>query len=186
MTSEPPRERQTARVVLLDPEGRILLMKGRLPDQPQGPWFWYTVGGGVDPGETLTQAAAREVVEETGLGDVVLGAVVWRDEVILRDVEGEERLFRQNYILARTAGGAPSNAGWLPYEHQLTEDIRWWTMAELRASTETFYPIGLARLLADLLAGHIAPQPLLVATPDGPVTPTPRPPSAAASHPFDL
>ena len=168
------RERLTARVLLLDPDGRILLMKGRLPGRPDGPAFWYSIGGGVEEGETLQQAAAREIVEETGLTDAVLGPIVWRDEVILHDVDGEQRLFRQYYVVARTAGGAPSREGWLPHEHRLTDDMRWWTLGELQLTADTVYPIGMAVLLADVLAGRIAAEPLLVATPDGPLEPPPR------------
>ena len=168
------RERLTARVLLLDPDGRILLMKGRLPGRPDGPAFWYSIGGGVEDGETLAQAAAREIVEETGLTDAVLGPIVWRDEVILHDVDGEQRLFRQYYVVARTAGGAPSREGWLPHEHRLTDDMRWWTLGELQLTADTVYPIGMAVLLADVLAGRIAAEPLLVATPDGPLEPPPR------------
>src|ERR1700761_7302841 len=119
------RERLTARVLLLDPDGRILLMKGRLPGRPDGPAFWYAIGGGVEDGETGPQAAAREIVEETGLIDAVLGPVVWRDEVVLRDIEHEKRLFKQFYIVAHTAGGETSREGWLPHELQLTDDMRW-------------------------------------------------------------
>jgi 8-oxo-dGTP pyrophosphatase MutT (NUDIX family) len=161
------RERQTARVVLLDPDDRILLLKGRLPSAPEGPSFWYTVGGGIEAGESLMEAAAREVAEETGLADAVLGPVLWRDEVALHDIEGELRLFRQHYILARTAGGPLSRAGWLPYEHALADDLRWWTLAELRLTDDTVYPEGLADLLADVLAGRIPPEPVLLARPAG-------------------
>ena len=182
--SEAFRERLTARVVLLDPEGRILLMKGRLPGRPDGPSFWYTVGGGVEAGETLAEAAAREVAEETGLAVVVLGETAWRDEVILRDIDGEKRLFRQYYVVARTAGGAVTDAGWLPHERRLTDDMRWWDLGELRFTDDVVYPIGLADLLADLLAGHVAPEPLLVCTIDGPIVPPPRPPSAVEAHPI--
>lgn len=168
------RERLTARVLLLDPADRILLMKGRLPEHPDGPAFWYSVGGGVEEGETLLQAAAREVVEETGLADAVLGPTVWRDEVILRDIDGEERLFRQFYIVARTAGGDPSRDGWQAHEHRLTDDMRWWTLSDLQLTEDRVFPSGMALLLDDVLAGRLAAEPLLICTPDGPVDPLPR------------
>ena len=38
------RERLTARVLLLDDEDRILLMKGRLPSQPDAPGAWSGIG----------------------------------------------------------------------------------------------------------------------------------------------
>ena len=169
------RERPTARVVLLDGEDRLLLMRGRLPDAPEGPDFWFTVGGGLEPGETLEEGALREAREETGLTDLVLGPVVWRDETILRDATLIPHRFRQRYIVARTAGGELSRAGWQALEHRLIDELRWWTLEELRATTDTVYPIGLAELLADVLAGRIAVEPLLIATPEGPVRPIPRP-----------
>jgi len=168
------RERLTARIVLLDSEDRLLLMRGRLPDAPYGPDFWFTVGGGLEPGESLQAAALREAYEETGLTDLVLGPVVWLDETILRDGDLEPRHFRQRYILARTSGGALSRAGWQALEHQLVDEMRWWTLDELRTTSDTVYPIGLAELLADVLAGRIAPEPLVIRTLEGPVRPVPR------------
>lgn len=170
------RVRHTARVLLLDPADRVLLMRAR--PTPQSPAYWFTVGGEIEPGETLLAAAAREIVEETGFTDAELGAVPWRDEFVLRIGAdgGEDTQFKQHYVIAHTNGGAPSKAGWLAHEHALTEELRWWTLAEIVEAAEVIYPLGFAELLADVLAGRIAAEPLLIHTLEGPVRPLPRPP----------
>jgi 8-oxo-dGTP pyrophosphatase MutT (NUDIX family) len=61
---------------LLDPEDRVLLIHARDPDAPEHQW-WELPGGGVDPGETLTDTAIREVAEETGLVLKALGPYLW-------------------------------------------------------------------------------------------------------------
>jgi 8-oxo-dGTP pyrophosphatase MutT (NUDIX family) len=150
--TEPLRERLTARVLLLDPADRILLMKGRLPSDPGAPGAWFTIGGGVEPGETLMEAAAREIVEETGLVDAVLGEVVWRGEQILRDRKQRPVRFLENFILARCAGGEPSRAGWQALEREFVDDIRWWSLSDLAATTEPVFPRDLVARLTGLLA----------------------------------
>jgi 8-oxo-dGTP pyrophosphatase MutT (NUDIX family) len=58
--------RDTARVLPVSPEGRVLLLHGWDPARPGDP-FWFTIGGAAEPGETLRQAAARELREEAGI-----------------------------------------------------------------------------------------------------------------------
>ena len=169
-------ERFTARVLLLDPDGRILLVRGRLPSDPGGPAFWFTVGGGLEPGESVRQAAAREIVEETGLVDAELGPVVWYGEAMLRDRDQKPMHFKEHFIVAYTRGGALSRAGWQPHEHELTDEMRWWTLQELQLTDATVYPIGLAELLPDVLAGRFAPEPLFICDLEGPIRPPPKAP----------
>jgi 8-oxo-dGTP diphosphatase len=169
------RERRTARVLLLDPQNRILLMRGRLPGDPQAPHVWFTVGGGVEPGEGVLEAAAREIVEETGLADAQLGPVVWTGEAMLHDRKRRPVHFRESFVVAWTKGGDLSREGWQALEREFVDEVRWWTLAELRATAETVYPEGLAELLPDVLGGHFAPDPLVIRTLAGPVRPIPRP-----------
>jgi 8-oxo-dGTP pyrophosphatase MutT (NUDIX family) len=58
--------RNTARVLPVDSEGRVLLLHGWDPRRPDEP-FWFTIGGAVEEGETMPEAAARELREEAGI-----------------------------------------------------------------------------------------------------------------------
>lgn len=44
----------------------MLLLHGWDPHFPDTP-FWFTIGGAAEPGETLPEAAARELLEEVGI-----------------------------------------------------------------------------------------------------------------------
>src|SRR3954469_5568014 len=69
-------------VVLVD--GKVVLVK-RAHEPLQGEW--NLPGGGVELGETLAQACAREVLEETGL-IVEVGPVIEVFDRIMLDDEG--------------------------------------------------------------------------------------------------
>lgn len=152
--------RLTARVLLFDPEGRLLLMKGRLPGLPP-PGAWFTVGGGAEPGEGVLEAAAREIREETGFEDFELGPVVWRREGELALAKGPVWM-DEHYVLARCPGGDPARHGWQADEHALIDDIRWWTHDELLATGERLFPPGLPDLLHDIVAGRLPAEPLTI------------------------
>jgi 8-oxo-dGTP pyrophosphatase MutT (NUDIX family) len=84
--------RNTARVLPVDPEGRVLLLHGWDPLRPHDP-FWFSIGGAVEHGETLREAAARELHEEAGiiLDPEQLGVAV-RDAAV--SFAGQEALER--------------------------------------------------------------------------------------------
>jgi 8-oxo-dGTP pyrophosphatase MutT (NUDIX family) len=152
------RERRTARVLLLDPENRILLLKGRLPSDPGAPAMWFTVGGGVEPDETLEAAARREILEETGFRVAEIGEVLWRTEELFKDRKGRPILIKAAFMTARCAGGEPSRQGWDALEREFVDDIRWWTLADLISTSEPVYPPDLAKKLTSVLKGSCEVQ----------------------------
>lgn len=63
MSADP--ERQAVKLLIFDPQDRLLLLRAADPASER--WGWYPVGGGIEPGEGVEQAAQREAAEETGL-----------------------------------------------------------------------------------------------------------------------
>ena len=158
------RERLTARVLLFDPEGRLLLMQGRASPGDGKPRRWFPVGGGADPGEGVMQAAAREALEETGIQDIRLGPAVWRRLGVGRLYDGEVVTFNEHYVVGFCGGGDISRAAWEAHEHDLVDDIRWWSLDEMLTTTEILLPEGLTDLLPDILAGRYPDEPIELPT----------------------
>ncbi|GAA2664031.1 NUDIX hydrolase [Streptomyces vastus] len=141
--------RRVARVVLLDPRDRILLLHGHEPGDPSDNW-WFTPGGGVEGEETREEAALRELAEETGITDVELGPVLWRRTCSF-PFAGRRWDQDEWYYLARTSQTATEALGLTELERRSVAGARWWTCQELLQAHETVYPTRLAGLLRRLL-----------------------------------
>lgn len=159
--------RTTARVVVLDPGGRVLLLGARLPGPALPPGevlFWYTPGGGVEDGETLRGAAVRELAEEIGLrtDPASLEGPVW-----LRRHVGSfgEQLYdtRETYFVLRDVVHEVVPGALTELELLADEPHRWWTPGELVAGGVDLVPGDLAALLAELAAGRWTGPPRVVA-----------------------
>jgi 8-oxo-dGTP pyrophosphatase MutT (NUDIX family) len=161
--------RTSARVVLLDETGAVLLLCGSDPAlaERHAPKWWFTVGGEVQQGERLAEAAARELAEETGLRVAPAGMIgpVWRrDEVF--EFNGSLIDSEEFYFVYRTRRFEPSRTGRTELERSYIHGHRWCDaadIAQLVAAGETVYPMQLSGLLTDAaaLAGGRAPGPLL-------------------------
>ncbi|MDX3695244.1 NUDIX hydrolase [Streptomyces europaeiscabiei] len=157
--------RRVARVILLDPQERILLLHGHEPDDPADDW-WFTPGGGVEGAETREEAALRELAEETGITDVELGPVLWR-RMCSFPFAGRRWDQDEWYYLARTTDTrrvVPVGAGLTELERRSVAGARWWTCGELARAHETVYPTRLAELLRTLLDEGPPARPVVLDT----------------------
>ena len=145
-----PIDRRAGRVILLDEAGAVLLFRGRDVTRPDLPTWWFTPGGGTDPGETTEQAARRELAEETGLVHAApLGAVVHarRTEFTF---EGQAIRQYEEFFALRVMRFEPTAVGWNEIERRSMLGHRWWTLDELALTTEVVYPEGLAAIVRAL------------------------------------
>jgi ADP-ribose pyrophosphatase YjhB (NUDIX family) len=139
--------RQSARLMLVDTLGRLLLF--RYDDGAHSP-FWATIGGRILPGETYEATAARELAKETGYTDAIGPLIRTRDEVFATADVATSR-WLEHYFAVRTRGGPIRTSGWTDEERATIREARWWTVDELRATTETILPTWLADERVQLL-----------------------------------
>lgn len=144
-----------ARALLLTPEGLILLMKIRGWKRE----LWITPGGRVNPHEDSIAALSRELFEETGQRNFAINGLVWTRQgtFLIKDRSIEER---EEFFHVPTERFEPSTAGFEAEEVNQHLGFRWWSVAELEATTDFMVPARLAHHLRGLLEAGPPPTPV--------------------------
>jgi 8-oxo-dGTP diphosphatase len=151
------RIRSAARAVVIDPDDRILLVRFEFPART----IWATPGGGIEPGESAEEAIMRELEEETGLRDVVVGPAVWTRLHIVPFIGGNWDGQHEQYHLVRVPAFEPRpGLSWEQLNAEYVHELRWWTPPELAEATETFAPRRLPELVRSLLHDGLPDEPV--------------------------
>ena len=155
-------ERDGARMILIDPDDRVLLIEERGSADGQAWHHWLTPGGGVEAAESLPEAATREVIEETGLRVQLSpdAEPVYRQRRLWS--WGAATYLQTDSIFAARVGGAfdVAPAALTPMEQQTVVGARWWSLDQLQNTADTVIPADLAPLLDRLLSADALPRPV--------------------------
>jgi 8-oxo-dGTP pyrophosphatase MutT (NUDIX family) len=155
--------RATARLFIFDPSNRLLLIRyvsqrDVAPLKPGVRSFWFTPGGGLEPGEGARQAAARELLEETGLTTDIGPEVAHRTEDVT--------LFKkavcvvERYFLVRTDTITLDTSLLAQTEGDEVLDVRWWALEDLAATEDCVEPLSIVKLAQRLAGGDIPASPV--------------------------
>jgi 2,4-dienoyl-CoA reductase-like NADH-dependent reductase (Old Yellow Enzyme family)/ADP-ribose pyrophosphatase YjhB (NUDIX family) len=141
---------------MLDPDHRVLLMKIETPNGWVG---WITPGGGIEVGEDLDTALARELREETGQTEWnnrgLLGhrktQFPWRDKLFLQ----EEFIFAvQSPHFQVSQISEPDEM-----EKEGFREFRWWSLKDLQQTREQVAPANLSTWLEFFLSQGLPAHP---------------------------
>jgi 8-oxo-dGTP pyrophosphatase MutT (NUDIX family) len=146
MSSEPVL-RLATRALIIDERERVLLVRFEFPDGE----VWAAPGGGIDDGESDHDALRRELLEEVGLADPVIGPLLWIRTHLFRMTRYDGQRERVYLVRAPAFDPAPRFTAEQLAAEGMTGS-RWWTAAELASSIDLFSPRRLPALVAQVLA----------------------------------
>ena len=143
------RIREAVRALVVDGDGRVLLVRFEFPAGTR----WALPGGGLDAGESDHEGLRRELLEEIGLDDPVIGAHLWNRLHIIPFIDGRYDGQREKIFEVRVPAGFEPRPvfTWEQLNAEYVFEMRWWTRTEMEVADTVFVPGSLPALLAGFL-----------------------------------
>lgn len=141
--------RDSVRIAVVNDAGELLLLHTR--DPVGGLEWWELPGGGIEEGEHASDAARRELYEETGITIEEIGPLLGIVDGEF-DFNGRHYRQREQVFVARVDSRDCRPGGLGNVERTAILGHRWWRVEDLASATLRLYPTQLLQLLARLEA----------------------------------
>ena len=131
--------RRAARAIVLTHEREVLLMRARATSRPA---YWFTPGGGIEPGETDEACLRRELHEELGLRQFELGPLLIRRSFRM-NMHPRWSEQHDNIYVIHHPRFEPHMSD--PREARTIDRFHFWPLPELHSTRELIFPDTLAQ-----------------------------------------
>ncbi|OMD17280.1 NUDIX hydrolase [Paenibacillus odorifer] len=151
--------RNSARAILMNNSGQVLLFKFKFEDVKDQKILWVTAGGGLKDNESFEEALRREIFEEIGANIDEIGPWVWTRSIVINGVK-KDFISYERYYLININDSDVTLLNMTDKEKRTLKGYYWWNIEEIIKSNEVFAPPKLGDLIKDILEGNIPNQPL--------------------------
>lgn len=158
--------RNSVKILLMNENKEILLMCADDPtttskDGKYHGRFWFPIGGKIEEGESVQDAALREIFEETGItkDKIELGPIVWFGEFDLV-LSGKIQHLKEQFIVGKTKQKNISLDNLTDEERVVVKYVAWFSLDKIKQSVDVIFPVVLPDYLPDILTGRYPDQPI--------------------------
>jgi len=151
--------RKSSRAIVLNKQNQIFLFRYTFDFFAEKEAIWITPGGALEEGETFEEALKRELYEELGMELTEPAPEVFYRTPIYELKNGETVRSEERFYLVRLEETEFSYANWTESENKRMTAGRWWSVDEIRKSSEKFFSEDAVGILERVSGGEIPKEP---------------------------
>ena len=155
--------KKSVRVIYILDNHSVLLMGVNNPNayeklEDKNTFKWFTIGGTINEGENIREAAIREIFEETGhsIDDFESDFVPkWHGTIDLH-WQGEILQLYDTFIVARTQREAVKTSNMTEEEQEICKGLQWWSIDDLQQARDCLIlPVNLYKMLQQVIENNL-------------------------------